>query len=225
MKSILFAILAIAAALSSGCASLTNNTTQPIVVSTTCGDQPIHGATCRIINAHGSWTVVSTPASVMVRKAPSDMAIDCKMPQSTAMPVVAESHATTGAWGNLLVGGIPGFGFDAYQDAAWKYDTNVVIDMCKGVPARMSQALQSSTAVSAIPDPTASPLANMQTMTAAGEMKYAFGAEAFAKQRQCSATPRAVLNARGPATEVYTVACNDGNTLMLKCTYGECKSI
>ena len=223
MRSILQAAALVVVALASGCASLTNNTTQPIVVSTTCGAQPIQGASCRIINANGSWSVPSTPGSVMIRKAPSDMAVDCRMPKSAAMPVVAESHATTGAWGNLLVGGLVGFGVDSYRDAAWKYDTEVVVDMCKGVPAQMSSALQGSTAVAMQSNPA--PLADMQTVVTTGEMRYAFSAESIAKQRQCTANPRAVLNARGPATEVYTVACNDGNSLMLKCTFGTCVSI
>ena len=224
MKIALLAASLLAFAGLTGCASLTNNVTQPVVVSTTCGEQPLQGASCRIINSHGSWTVQSTPGSVMIRKSPSDMAIDCKLPQAQAMPVVAESHTTLGTYGNILIGGLVGFGVDIYRDAAWKYDTEISIDMCKGVPARMSGALQSSTAVATVPA-NGSPLANMQTVVATDTMKYAFSAEAMAKQRQCSANPTAVLNARGPATEVYTVACNNGDALMLKCTYGECKAI
>lgn len=213
------------AALCTGCASLTGNTSQPIVVNTTCGDTPIQGAQCRIINANGTWTIPSTPGSVMVRKASSDMAIDCKVPRVQAVPALYESRAGLGTFGNILIGGLVGFAVDTGRDAAWRYDSEVTIDMCKGVPDHMAKALQSSTLIPASPDLAAgNPSANMQTVVA-GEQKYAFSAEALAKQRQCTATPHAVLNARGPATEVYTVACNNGDALMLRCVYGECKTI
>lgn len=209
------------AALSSGCASLSNNVQQPIVVATTCGDVPVQGAQCRIINARGSWNVQSTPASVLIRRAPSDLAIDCKMSQSQAMPVLTESFANRGAWGNLLGIGVFGWAYDAWSDAAWKYDSQYVVDLCKGVPADRAKAIQTSTAD--VPAGS-SPTSNM-TSVVPGQQKYAMSAEAMAKQKQCTSNPRAVLNARGPATEVYTVGCNDGNTLMLKCTWGECKTI
>lgn len=213
-------IIGAVAMLSSGCASFTGNTSQPVVVKTTCGDKPVQGARCRIINANGAWIVDSTPGSVMVRKASSDMAIDCKMPQAQAVPGLYESHAGPGAWGNLLIGGILGFGVDTYRDAAWRYDPEVTIDMCRDIPDHMSKALQSSTVVPAI----SNSMNGMQSVIK-GEQKYAISAEAVARQQQCTATPHAVLNARGPATEVYTVACNNGDALMLKCTYGTCKAI
>lgn len=225
MNRVVFTAFMACTALASGCASLSNNVTQPVIVATTCGDVPVQGAMCRIINAHGAWTVNSTPASVMIRRAPSDLAIDCKMPSGAsgqAMPVLSESYASRAAWGNLLGFLVVGWSYDAYRDAAWKYDSEYTVDMCKGVPPGVSKQIQTSAREQS--DAVVAPLAGM-TSTVGGQQKYAFSAEALAKQKQCSATPKAVLNARGPATEVYTVPCSNGETMMLKCTWGDCKSI
>lgn len=224
MKRFLFTVTV--SALMSGCASFTGNTTQPIVIATTCGDKPVQGASCRVINANGSWTVPSTPGSVMIRKASSDLAIDCKLDKAQAMPLLSESVAGPGVWGNLLLGGIIGFGVDTGRDAAWRYDTEFTVDMCKGVPMKTAASIQGAAGIPALAGTSASPSAEpMTTVGDTGQMRFLFSAEAMAKQQQCTNNPRAVLNARGPATEVYTVACNSGNTLMLKCTFGDCKMI
>lgn len=47
-------------------------------------------------------------------------------------------------------------------------------------------------------------------------------AENFAKASNCSATPRAVLEDKGPGFERYSVACADGRSLALRCEFGNC---
>jgi len=215
----LIAMATMSAGLTAGCASLTNNVTQPIVVTTVCGEQPIQGASCRVINANGAWNVPSTPGSVMVRRAPSDMAIDCKMNRSQATPVLTESYANRGVWGNIIAGGLIGFTVDTWRDAAWKYDPVYVVDLCRDASPESVKSIQTG-----MPEASRSPAGGMVS-NLSGEMRYALTAESVAKQRSCAANPHAVLNARGPATEVYTVACNNGDALMLKCVYGTCTAI
>jgi len=47
-------------------------------------------------------------------------------------------------------------------------------------------------------------------------------AENFAKSNNCSATPRAVLEDKGPGFEQYSVACADGRSMALRCEFGNC---
>jgi len=47
-------------------------------------------------------------------------------------------------------------------------------------------------------------------------------AEKFAKTTNCSAVPRAVLEEKGPGFERYSVLCSDGQTLALRCEFGNC---
>ncbi|MBB3178626.1 hypothetical protein FHW64_003037 [Variovorax sp. Sphag1AA] len=47
-------------------------------------------------------------------------------------------------------------------------------------------------------------------------------AEKFAKATNCNASPRAVLEEKGPGFERYSVQCSDGKTLGLRCEFGNC---
>ncbi|MDN8617713.1 hypothetical protein [Variovorax ginsengisoli] len=47
-------------------------------------------------------------------------------------------------------------------------------------------------------------------------------AEQLAKGMNCSAVPRAVLEEKGPGFERYSVECSDGQTLALRCEFGNC---
>ncbi len=49
-----------------------------------------------------------------------------------------------------------------------------------------------------------------------------YAAEKFAKTTNCSAAPRAVLEEKGPGFERYRVQCSDGQTLALRCEFGNC---
>ncbi|MEJ8810960.1 hypothetical protein WKW77_07750 [Variovorax ureilyticus] len=50
-------------------------------------------------------------------------------------------------------------------------------------------------------------------------------AEKFAKATNCSAAPRAVLEEKGPGFERYSVQCTGGQTLALRCEFGNCSKI
>lgn len=59
--------------------------------------------------------------------------------------------------------------------------------------------------------------------TAEGE--DTFQAENFAKSHGCSAQPRAVLNAKGPGFETYSVGCSNGDVLSIRCSWGNCRAL
>ncbi len=225
MRVIVLAALAAVATLSTGCASIVGSKVQPVIVSTACAGEPVVGAQCQLRNSKGVFNVQSTPGVAMVAKASSDMAIECKNGTVPGAPDVATSHANRGMWGNLLIGGIIGFGVDGYTDMGWNYQDEYTVDMCRGMPARVADAIRVGAQMGAVAAAAPGNVATGMQTVAAGDQKWSYTAEQFAKQRQCAPTPRAVLNARGPATEVYTVACTNGDALMLRCTWGECKSI
>lgn len=53
--------------------------------------------------------------------------------------------------------------------------------------------------------------------------KDSFQAEQLAKQLTCSPLPIANLAARGPGYESYSVKCSNGEALMIRCEFGNCR--
>lgn len=53
----------------------------------------------------------------------------------------------------------------------------------------------------------------------------AFNAERLAKASACHTQPRAVLGAKGTGFETYTVACANGDALMIRCERGNCRAL
>ena len=47
--------------------------------------------------------------------------------------------------------------------------------------------------------------------------------ERLSEVKACNATPKAVLNAKGPGFESYTVGCKNGDALLVRCEYGQCR--
>lgn len=53
----------------------------------------------------------------------------------------------------------------------------------------------------------------------------AYNAGKLAAQQACSAQPRPALVGRGPGFESYTVECTSGDTLMIRCEFGNCRAL
>lgn len=53
--------------------------------------------------------------------------------------------------------------------------------------------------------------------------KDSFQAERLPEVRACQPQPRAVLSAKGPGMETYTVACANGDALAVRCEFGNCR--
>lgn len=107
-----------------GCASVTTGQNQSISVSTT----PISGAQCKLTNDKGSWFVSSTPGSVTVTRAYSDLNIVCNKDDYLGQTTVASS--TKGmAFGNILLGGVIGAGVDVATGSAYDYPVTIDVPM------------------------------------------------------------------------------------------------
>lgn len=50
-----------------------------------------------------------------------------------------------------------------------------------------------------------------------------YNAEHLAKQNSCSALPMAALVRKGPGFEVHSVACTNGQTMTIRCEFGNCR--
>jgi len=63
------------------------------------------------------------------------------------------------------------------------------------------------------------------TATAKGGAGSVHGvnAERLARAESCSAEPAARLVAKGPGFKSYTVACANGDALMIRCDLGQCR--
>lgn len=103
--------------------------------------------------------------------------------------------------------------------------------------AKRCGSTRTQTAVAPVLTPVQHPLESVQPQTAApvttsfqqpavasrplGQDAYNAGRVAMAES--CSQQPAPALAAKGPGFESYTVACSNGDTLMLRCEFGNCR--
>ncbi len=57
------------------------------------------------------------------------------------------------------------------------------------------------------------------------EGQYAFEAERIPAAKACAAMPQATLVNKGPGFELYSVACRNADTLMVRCEMGNCRPL
>jgi hypothetical protein len=114
--------LACALALS-GCATIVNDTVQPMRLETkTSSGQMVAGATCTISNDYGPMEAKSGE-TVKVRRSSKDLDITCKHPQNPDARARAISRANAGLAGNILFGGGIGAIIDHNKGTAYTYPT------------------------------------------------------------------------------------------------------
>lgn len=57
------------------------------------------------------------------------------------------------------------------------------------------------------------------------EGQYAYEAERIPAAKACAAMPQATLVNKGPGFELYSVACRNSDTLMVRCEMGNCRAL
>jgi len=97
------------------------------------------------------------------------------------------------------------------------------------VPTNMAAPSPYTQSVTAT-TPAVTPGSSIPTQTHAGSSTGPVGEDSFnvqrlAKQQACHQTPTANLVAKGPGFESYSVACTNGNVLMYRCEYGNCRTL
>ena len=127
-KNLKFSATCVLILLSTGCASITGSKNQPVSVTAVHEGKQIDGADCVLTNDKGTWFVKS-PGSTVVQKSGGDLTITCNKVGVPTGSAAAVSSATAGAGGNILVGGIVGYGVDASSGAAFDYPTSLGVQM------------------------------------------------------------------------------------------------
>jgi hypothetical protein len=122
----LFAVAAVVAlgAVVSGCATVIEGTTQSISVAST----PVQGAQCALTNSQGTW-YATTPGSVTVHKTKTDLDVTCTKDGYQPGHVVAAARFAKTTAGNLIAGGLVGFGVDAASGANFYYDSPIDVPL------------------------------------------------------------------------------------------------
>ena len=120
LKRLAVAVMALA---SVGCASIVNDTTQPMKIETlTDAGQAVAGAECKLANDYGTVSVRSGETS-QVRRSGQDLDIQCKHPGNPDATARAISRANAGLAGNIIFGGGIGAIIDHSKGTAYTYPT------------------------------------------------------------------------------------------------------
>lgn len=109
--------------LSTGCASIVNETGQPIKVETkTNSGQIVTGAACTLTNDFGSVSTKSGDTAT-VHRSSKDLNITCTHPSNPDATARAISRANAGLAGNIIFGGGIGAIIDHNKGTAYTYPT------------------------------------------------------------------------------------------------------
>ena len=108
-----------------GCASVTTGSHQNVSVET----HPVSGAECRLSNDDGTWFVPSTPGSVTIDRAYSDLSVTCEKPGYGRGTAVVKSSTKGVAFGNIIAGGVIGAAVDMGSGAAYDYPSLITVSL------------------------------------------------------------------------------------------------
>lgn len=221
-----------------GCASITGSKLQPLSVQTVLDNQEVSGIGCTLTNDAGKW-FVTTPGTVTVQKSTGDLSVQCRKEGSVTGSEVAVSKATGSVWGNILVGGVIGYAVDRNTGAGFDYPTVITVSLrsLNPVPTGADTSAFISSAQPSASGPAEAVLATAGTATAAPQMlavdapkSPAIGqdsrqVERMAKNASCSNDASGILLAKGPGYETYSVACTNGDVLMYRCEFRNCRAL
>lgn len=106
-----------------GCASVLNDSTQPMRVETkTASGDMVAGAECKFWNDYGTTTGKSGE-TVQVRRSNKDLDITCVHPANPDAKARAISRVNGGMFGNIILGGGIGAIIDHSKGTAYTYPT------------------------------------------------------------------------------------------------------
>lgn len=243
---VMFALVAVI--FTSGCASIVNGVNQPVsVVAKSPENADVVGARCTLTNSKGEW-YTTTPGSVVVHRAYGNMAVNCVHPTYTGVTSV-KSTTKAMAFGNIIFGGLIGVGVDVGTGSAYDYPDLIAVSMSPSIGGMTPTVLPlASTAVIQAPVPTPppapvpvavaqqpiapSPPLPASPVPARPDAKLGEGlkdgqdgfvAERLARSQSCSALPKAILTGKGPGFETYSIACENGDALAMRCEFGNCR--
>jgi hypothetical protein len=119
--SIRFYSIVLACVAMTGCASIVNDSTNPVRFETySASGVEIKDAECKLENDYGQQ-VVKTPATVNVRRSSKDLQVTCVKAGEADGRGVAISRANAGMAGNIIFGGGIGAIIDHNKGTAYTY--------------------------------------------------------------------------------------------------------
>lgn len=129
MKTGAALLLAGAAALMGGCATMSEPTTQMVMLQTIQDNREIAGVGCVLTNKAGRWFVTS-PGRITIQKSVGDLAIDCKKGAlASGYEVVASKADTSVLIGNAVISAGLGYFLDKRTGAGFDYPETLVVLM------------------------------------------------------------------------------------------------
>lgn len=127
MKHFVTNLFLLAAAILSGCATITTGTDQKLTVIT---EKNVKGAKCTLVDVEGRVsTIMETPGVVSVHKGDGPITITCEKEHFKTVVMEVEEAVHGATLGNILIGGGIGIIIDAASGAAQKYPDQVVVWM------------------------------------------------------------------------------------------------
>ncbi|MGK5079798.1 hypothetical protein [Janthinobacterium sp. HLX7-2] len=119
-----------------GCATLTGNTEQMVLVQTIQENRELPGAGCILSNDVGKW-FVTTPGRITIRKSREPIKVDCRKHGSpaVAMDGSIDPKLNGSVWGNVILTLGVGYFVDRNTGAGFDYPSTLTIVMQD--PARL----------------------------------------------------------------------------------------
>jgi hypothetical protein len=206
-------VLSVAILLSAiaGCATVLDGSDQIISVETRSAGAKVSGARCVLRNDQGE-SRLTTPGATLVHYDRSDLKIVCTRQGFEARDDVAKSQVNLKVLGNVLVGGVIGFGLDHVSGTAYKYPSNIVVEMAEMPPS------------AAVPAQSAK--------SKAGTMLLAMRLDAsldetrtveLVRRTACDPIAKPVLVSQDVGASQYMASCQDGRIVRTVCRQSECR--
>ena len=152
----LAALAAVFAALNlAACGTITQGTSQDITVTSIPA-----GAHCDFTRkGEHLATIDRTPGTVTVDKTKHDILLTCNLPGYQQASVNLESGYGAGTFGNIILGGVIGWGIDEATGAVNKYPTSAKVQFVPlgGVPAAGPAAARTAAPIAQTPPPWGTP--------------------------------------------------------------------
>jgi len=120
-----------------GCATLTGNSDQMVLVQTIQDNRELTGAGCILSNDVGKW-FVTTPGRIIIRKSREPLKVDCRKHGSPAIATDGSIDPKLNAsiWGNVILTLGVGYFVDRNTGAGFDYPSTLTIVMQD--PARLA---------------------------------------------------------------------------------------
>jgi hypothetical protein len=121
IKKLVIPALMVLLAMTTGCASIVNDSTHPMRVETfSAAGEEVKDMECKAENDYGAQTV-KTPGTLQIRRSSKDLQIVCTKADTKDAKGTAISRANAGLAGNIIFGGGIGAIIDHNKGTAYTY--------------------------------------------------------------------------------------------------------